>query len=326
MDTKRMAWTVTRYGGPAVLKPLELSIPQPAPTEVLIRVYASAISRADSMMRAGVPKFARLFLDLKRPRAGLSGTCFSGEVVACGEGVSHFKLGDEIFGEAGLAFGANSTHICLPEKGTLVHKPDFVTHEEAATLCDGALTSWHFLHIVAELKPNENILILGGAGSLGSAAVQFAAALGANITATASRRNAKLVADLGATRVIDYNQTNALADGVHYDVIFDTLGISSFGQAKKALAKRGRYVCPVLSLRLLKDMLVSKLFGLKSARFSATGLERSEVHREHLQAVLSEIEKGAFSPLMDRTYPFTDLVEAHHYVETGHKRGNVVLV
>lgn len=326
MDTKRIAWTVTRYGGPSVLEPIELSIPQPAPTEVLIKVYASAVSRADSMMRAGMPKFARLFLGLKRPRASLSGTCFSGEVVACGKDVSYFKQGDRIFGEAGLAFGANSTHICLPEKGTLVHKPDFVTHEEAAILCDGALTSWYFLHTVAELKPNEKILILGGAGSLGSAAVQFAAAMGARVTATASGRNAKLIEDLGATRVIDYNQTNALADGVHYDVIFDTLGISRFGQTKNALAKGGRYVCPVLSLRLLKDMLLTKPFGLKSANFAAVGLKKPSVHRDHLQAVLSEIEKGAFSPLMDRTYPFSDLVEAHQYVETGHKRGNVVLV
>ncbi|MEL6688700.1 MAG: NAD(P)-dependent alcohol dehydrogenase [Pseudomonadota bacterium] len=326
MEDTFNAWDVSRYGGPEVLVPVTRTIVQPGAGQVLVRIRASAVSRADGMMRAGQPKFARLFLGLSRPRSGLSGTCFAGDVVAIGEGVSDFRVGQAIFGEAGMQFGANASHICIDAAGSLMPKPDAVSYEEAATLCDGALTSWHFLTRVTQLHPGAKILILGGAGSLGTAAIQFAKALGADVTASASARNLDLLTSLGADLAVDYRAQDPLQRGAKYDVIFDTLGIASFGAAKRALAPKGEYTCPVLGLGLFRDMVLSSLFGGKRAKFAAAGMAPPALHREELAEVLALMAEQKFAPVMDRTYPFTDLVEAHRYVETGRKRGNVVVV
>jgi NADPH:quinone reductase-like Zn-dependent oxidoreductase len=320
------AWTIRRYGGPEVLAPVSRPMPRPGSTDVLIRIRASAVTRADGMMRAGRPRFARPFLGFTRPRAGLSGTGLSGEVVETGGGVTRFKVGDEVFGEAGMQFGANASHISLDESGVLMAKPASLSHEEAAVLCDGPLTSWHFLQRVAAAKAGDRVLILGGSGSLGTAAVQIGAAMGAEVTATSSAGNASMVAGLGAQRVIDYRSADPMPPGAGYDVIFDTLGVSSFGQARQALAENGRYVCPVLTLGLLRDMLLSRLTGTRTARFAATGLERPPLLRAHLSEILALMQQDRFAPVMDRTYPLADLVEAQRYVETGRKRGNVVVV
>ncbi|MEL6745519.1 MAG: NAD(P)-dependent alcohol dehydrogenase [Pseudomonadota bacterium] len=326
METTFNAWDVSRYGAPDVLLPVSRPVPTPTAVQVLVRIRASAVSRADGMMRAGQPKFARLFLGLKRPRAGLAGTCFSGEVVSVGKDVNQFQVGDAVFGEAGLQFGANATHICVGEDGSLLKKPDTVTHEEAATLFDGAMTSWHFLTRVAQVQPGQSVLILGGSGGLGTAAVQFAKALGAKVTASASARNAELLRSLGADHAVDYRSEDPLKPGEAYDVVFDTLGVSSFKAAKPALARRGYYVCPVLGLALLRDMILTGMLGAQKAKFAAAGMSKPDVHREELSEVLELMAKNHFSPVMDRTYPLSDLVEAHRYVETGRKRGNVVVV
>jgi len=301
-------------------------MPVPTAGQVLVGIRASAVTRADGMMRSGTPKFARLFLGWSRPRAGLSGTCFSGDVISVGEGVSRFRPGDAVFGEAGLSFGANASHICLDAESSLIAKPDTLSYEEAAVMCDGAMTSWHFLTRVARVEPAAKVLVLGGAGSLGTAAIQFAKALGAEVTATSSARNSALLESLGADRTIDYALEDPFEAGAGYDVIFDTLGVASFGQARPAMAERGQYICPVLGLRLLRDMLVSRFRDGKRALFSAAGMATPEVHREELAEILALVETGRFSPVMDRTYPLADLVEAHRYVETGRKRGNVVVV
>ncbi|MCH2078097.1 MAG: NAD(P)-dependent alcohol dehydrogenase [Rhodobacteraceae bacterium] len=326
MENTLNAWDVSHYGGPDVLVPVTRPISRPKAGQVLIRIRASAVSRADGMMRAGQPKFARLFLGLCRPRASLSGTCFSGDIVAVDEGVADFKVGDAVLGEAGMQFGANATHLCMDAQGSLVVKPNAVSYEEGATLCDGAMTSWHFLTRVTQVRPGEKILILGGAGSLGTAAVQFASALGAEVSATASARNHDLLRNLGADHAIDYRATDPLKRGMNYDIIFDTLGVATYGAAKPALAKGGRYLCPVLGLRLFRDMLLSSVFGGKRAKFAAAGMAPPAVHREELSEVIALMGEQKFAPVMDRTYPFSDLVEAHRYVEAGHKRGNVVIV
>ena len=320
------AWSVLRYGGPEQLAPVTCPIPTPGASEVLIRVRASAVSRADGMMRAGMPRLARPFLGFRRPRNDLAGTCLSGEVIATGSAVSRFSVGDQVYGMAGLSFAANATHICLDENGVLMHKPDALSYEEAAVMSDGPITSYNFLREVAELRADEKVLILGASGSLGTAAVQIAAAMGAEVSGTCSARNAGLVASLGATHLVDYAKEDFTKSAVRYDVIFDTLGISSFGRAKAALTRSGRYVSPVLGVGLLFDMLRSSVIGKRKARFSATGILKSEIQRAFHRQLIDLVEADKLAPVMDRTYPLDQLIEAHRYMETGHKRGNVVVV
>ncbi len=320
------AWSVTTYGGPETLEPVTRDMPTPGPTDVLIRVRASAVSRADGMMRAGLPRFARPFLGFNRPRHDLIGTCLSGEVIATGNAAARFQVGDQVYGMAGLTFSANASHICMDENGVLMHKPAALSHEEAAVMGDGAITSYNFLTQVADLRAGEKVLILGASGSLGTAAVQIAAAMGAEVAGTCSARNAGMVASLGATRVIDYATEDFTQSADRYDVIYDTLGISSFRQAKTALTRNGRYVCPVLGGDLLCAALRSAVFGSRKARFSATGMLKPDVQRKMHRQLIDLVEADKFAPVMDRTYPLSELVEAHRYVETGHKRGNVVVV
>jgi NADPH:quinone reductase-like Zn-dependent oxidoreductase len=210
--------------------------------------------------------------------------------------------------------------------GVLMKKPDALSHEEAAVICDGPLTSLNFLREVAELRPGQKVLVLGASGSLGSAAVQIAAAMGADVTGTCSARNAGMVAALGAGRVIDYTQQNFTRQAERYDVIYDTIGVSSFAGAKANLTRAGRYVCPVLSLGLLGAMMRTAIAGTRKARFSATGMLKPEVLRPMLGTLVEMVEAGKLAPVIDRVYPLTDLIEAHRHMETGHKRGNVVVV
>lgn len=326
MTATLSAWSINHYGTPEVLNPVTLPIPAPGPTEILIRIRASAVTRADGMMRAGQPRFARLFLGLRRPRQNLSGTGLSGEVIAVGDCVSRFAVGDVVFGEAGLKFGANASHICLDESGVLMKKPAALSHEDAAVMCDGPLTSLNFLREVAELRAGERVLILGAAGSLGSAAVQIAAAMGTEVTGTCSARNADMVDAIGAVRIIDYGQEDFTRQAERYDVIYDTIGVSSFAEAKGSLTHFGRYVCPVLGLSLLGAMLRTATLGTRKARFSATGMLKLEMLRPMLGTLTRMVEDGKLAPVIDRVYPLGDLIEAHRHMETGHKRGNVVVV
>ncbi|MFY0681537.1 MAG: NAD(P)-dependent alcohol dehydrogenase [Thalassovita sp.] len=320
------AWRVPQYGNADQIRPVNRPQADPEAGEVLIQIQASAVTRADGMMRAGEPRWARPFLGWRRPRRDLVGTCFSGVVVATGPGVSRFCVGDPVFGEAGLNFGANASHICLPETGTLMIKPTSLSHEEAAVMCDGPLTSYNFLRHIAGLRRGEKVLVLGASGSLGSAAVQIAADLGAEVSGSCSAGNAGLVASLGASHVIDYTTDDFAQMGKRYDVIYDTLGVSTFAASKPALTKRGRYVCPVLSGGLLWAMLSSSVLGGRRAKFSATGLLKPNDLCTMLQRILLMVEDKTFAPVMDRTYPLAQLIQAHRYMETGRKRGNVVVV
>lgn len=324
--TTMSLWSLKRYGGPDQLVPITRVIPVPKPDEVLICVKASAVTRADGMMRAGKPKFARLFLGLKRPKSPHPGTGVSGEVIAVGAKVSRFAPGDLVFGETGLTFSGNATHVCVPESGVLMPKPLDLNHQEAAVMCDGPLTSYNFLTEIGQARAGQRVLIIGASGSLGSAAVQVAAQMGLHVTGTCSTRNVEMVTSLGADRVLDYTQQDFTQMHEKYDVIYDTLGISNFGQARVALTMQGRYISPVLSLGLLGAMLKTSWIGQQKACFSATGLKKPDELREMLNVLLDMVVADTMRPVIDRTYPLSDLPEAHTYMETGRKRGNVVVV
>lgn len=320
------AWAIPRYGCPEVLEPVTPPRQTPTGRQLQIEIKASAVTRADCMMRAGVPRFARAFLGLSRPRNNLVGTGLSGVITAIGPGVKRFAVGDAVFGESGLSFGANASHICLEEDALLLQKPDSLPHAQASTLCDGPLTSLHFLTQVAQLHPGQRLLVLGGSGSLGSAAIQIARHLGAEVTATCSTRNAAQVSALGAQQVIDYTRLDIADTAETFDVIYDTLGASSFGRLKHNLAAGGRYLCPVLDAKLLCAALATWLWGGRRAQFSAAGLQPVHQLRDLLTQLLVLTRSGALTPLMDRHYGLDELIAAHRYVDTGRKVGNVVVM
>lgn len=316
---------VTAYGAPEVLRVKQVEKPTPKPNEVLIKVYAASATTADSMMRKGDPFFARFFLGLMKPKNSIPGTGFAGVIEEVGEAVTTYQLGEAVFGETSVSFGAHAEYVCVPEDGILLRKPGNITFEEAAPVCDGALTSMNFLREIGKIKAGQRVLINGASGSLGTSAVQLAKYFGAEVTGVCSQKNAELVRSLGADHVIDYNKRDFTQAGETYDIIYDTLGISSFSKCKPVLNPDGVYLSPVLALPLLFQMLWTSRFGRKKAKFSATGLLPAPELRHLLKDIKELMKTGQLVSVIDRRYRLSEVVEAHRYVDTGHKKGNVVL-
>ena len=316
---------ITGYGAPEVLQLGEAPKPEPKANELLIRVRASSVSAADTMMRKGTPRYARLFLGVRRPKNPIPGTVFAGEIEAIGSDVTQFRVGDAVFGESGIGFSAHAEYFCMSEDGVIALKPEQMSFEEAAPACDGAVTSLNFLRELANVQAGQRVLINGAAGGLGTAAIQLAKHFGAEVTAVCSGRNAGMVRELGADHVIDYTQEDFTKNGQSYDVIYDTVGKRSYRESKGALTRNGIYMSPVLSMPLLLQMLWTSKIGSKRAKFSATGLLPAPVLRGMLGDIKALYEAKVVTTIIDRSYPFEEIVEAHRHVDTGHKRGNVVL-
>ena len=315
----------TKYGGPEVLKIIKIEKPTPKENEIRIRICAASVTMADTMMREGKPYIGRLFLGILKPKNKITGTGFSGVVEAIGSKVGLFKIGDAVFGESVFGQGTNAEFICVKEDGILLQKPNSISHLEAASICDGALTSINFLKSLAEISAGQKILINGASGSLGTAAIQLAKYYGAEITGVCSAKNRNLVKLLGADKVLDYNKENFTNNKETYDVVYDTVGKSSFLKCKKILKKEGIYMSPVLSLSLLFQMILTSLLGTKKAKFSATGTLSILELRKFLMELKEIIEEGKLKSVIDKTYALEEIVEAHAYVDTGHKTGNVVV-
>lgn len=313
------------YGGPDVLSVAEIARPEIKDTEILVKIYASAVTQADVMMRTGTPWFGRAFLGWSKPKSPVPGTAFAGKVVAIGKDVMRFKEGDDVFGETSIGFATHAQFVAVPEDGIVETIPMAMAYEDAAPVTDGALTSHNFLTRLVNIQPGQKVLINGAAGGLGTSAVQLAKHLGAEVTAVASARNVDFLRQLGADHVVDYGTEDFTRHRDTYDVIFDTVGKVSFSKAKRALKADGVYLSPVLGLGLLFTMLWTGKFGRKKAKFSATGLLPHEELRKRLGEVRALIEAGALRTVIDRRYELEAIAEAHRYVESGHKRGNVIL-
>mgnify|MGYP000064447588 CR=1 FL=1 len=313
------------YGGPEVLSLEEIERPTVKDNEVLVKIYASAVTQADVMMRTGTPWFGRLFLGWRKPKAAVPGTAFAGKVTAVGDKVTRFKQGDDVFGETTMGFHAHAQFVAVPEDGIIETIPMVMSYEEAAPVTDGALTVHNFLTRLVTIRPGQQVLVNGAAGGLGTSAVQLAKHLGAEVTAVASGRNADFLRELGADHVIDYGREDFTQRHGAYDVIFDTVGKVPFGKAKRALKTDGIYLSPVLGLGLLFRMLWTSKVGRKKAKFSATGLLPHAELAKRLAEVKTLIEAGALKTVIDRRFGLDEIGEAHRYVESGHKRGNVVL-
>jgi NADPH:quinone reductase-like Zn-dependent oxidoreductase len=308
----------TKYGPPDVLQLKEVEKPAPKDNEVLIRVYATTVTAVDCTFRKGAPFIGRFFTGLIRPKNPIQGTELAGEVKL-------FKEGDQVFGTTGPGYGAYSEYICLPEEGaTLAIKPANMTYEEAVG-CDGILTALPFLRDKGNIQSGQKVLINGASGSVGTAAVQLAKYFGAEVTGVCSTANLKLVKSLGADKVIDYTKEDFTKTGQTYDIIFDTVGKSSFSRCKSSLEQKGIYLEAALTPAIIPQMLWTSMIGSKKAMIAFTGLRPVSERTKDLIFLKELIEAGKIKSVIDRRYPLEQIAEAHRYVEKGHKKGNVII-
>lgn len=312
----------TTYGSPEVLQLKEVAKPAPKDKEVLIRVHAAVVGPSDCAFRKGDPFIIKLIYGLTRPRLSTQGVEFAGEIEAVGKDVKLFKQGDQVFGISPNSFGAHAEYMCLPEDKPVIIKPANTTYEEAVGICDGAPTALTFLRDVAKLQRGQKILINGASGAVGAYAVQLARYYEAEVTGVCSSTNVELVKSLGADTVIDYTKADFTNIGQTYDVIFDAVGKSSFSRCKAALTRNGKYLSTVPTFRIVFQMLWTSMIGGKKAKFAAAGLMQN---KENLAFLKELIEAGKLKAVIDRRYLLEQIPEAHRYVETGRKKGNVII-
>ena len=315
-----------RYGPPEVLRVEDVETPTPKDGEVLVRVRAAAVSRADCATReanrrsgAAAAVISRLVSGPRRPRQRVLGSDFAGEVVAAGPAVKEFAAGDRVFGSTGFRFGCWAEFVCIAEAGRIAALPTALSFEEGAAITDGGLNALWCLR-QAGLHKGERILIYGASGAIGTAGVQLARYFGAQVTAVCGAKNFDLVRSLGADAVIDYTVEDFTKNGVMYDVIFDAVGKHSFSRCRDSLKPGGSYLATD-GLGNFFLALWHRRFGDKKVRFALPPRYTKE------DAVLLKelIETGRFRPVVDRCLGFEKVVEAVRYVETEQKTGNVIL-
>lgn len=314
-----------RYGDAQVLQIKNVAKPTPQSNELLIRINATSITAASSFMRQGKPYFGRLFIGLTKPKIKTPGTDLSGVVEAIGSEVVNFKIGDLVMAETGINCGAYAEYICLASDELIVLKPENISAEEATGILDGAGTALAFFTDQVVIKKGQKVLINGASGSIGTAAIQLAKQFGAEVTGVCSGKNKALVKDLGADTVLDYTK-NELRDNMEtFDVIFDTVGKLSYRKTKKNLKSNGVFLTPVLSLSVLFNMIFTSLFSKKKLKFDATGIRKKEQRMRDLVQIQEMLAAGTLTTVIDRVYPLEQIQEAHEYIDTGRKRGNVIL-
>jgi NADPH:quinone reductase-like Zn-dependent oxidoreductase len=313
-----------RYGPPEVLELKEIPKPIPRDNEVLIKIRATTVTSGDWRVRSldmptGFGLISRLMFGISRPRQTIPGTELAGDLESVGKNVRKFKVGDPVFAFSGAGMGCYAEYKCMPEDGPVVRKTANMTYDEAAALSFGGTTALHFFR-VGKLESGEKVLINGASGGVGTAAVQLAKHLGANVTGVCSTANIELVLSLGAHHVIDYTQEDFTENGETYDVIVDTVGTAPFSRSKGSLKENGRLL---LVLGGLPDMLKIPWVSLTSRRKVIAGPAAERV--EDLRFLAELAEAGEFKPVIDRRYSFEQMVEAHRYVDSGRKKGNVII-
>ncbi|MFX0167460.1 MAG: NAD(P)-dependent alcohol dehydrogenase [Candidatus Hodarchaeota archaeon] len=309
----------TKYGPPEVLQVKEVEKPTPEDNEVLIRVYATTVTLYDCWGRActGPPGFGfliRLSSGVRKPKRPILGTEFAGEIESVGKDVNLFKKGDEVFGFTGMNLGANAEYLCMPEDGALAKKPTNMTYEEAAAIPYGGLTALYFLR-KGKIQSGQKVLIFGASGGVGTFAVQLAKYYGTEVTGVCSTPKIELVRSLGADKVIDYTKEDFTKSGEIYDIIFDTIGKSPFSASKRSLKKEGFYIFATFGL--------GRAFKVAFNKKAISGLVEEKA--EDLIFLRELIEAGKLRAVIDKRYPLEQIAEAHRYVESGQKKGQVVI-
>lgn len=319
---RAVVWT--NYGPPDVLQLEAVDKPTPKDNEVLIKVVAATVFTGDCEMRRGDFPISfwlplRLMFGIRKPRIKIIGQELAGEIEAVGKAVTSFKAGDHVFAPTDTSFGAYAEYICLPGTHPIQPKPSNMTHDEAATVPVGGLNALHFLR-KGKVQSGERILINGAAGSIGTCAVQIAKAFGAEVTAVDSTEKIGKLRSIGADHVIDYTQEDFTRNGRTYDVIIDVVGKSPFSRSVKSLNNHGRYVLGNPRLAGAIKGIWTTLTSSKRVIVALAGYKTEDL--EYLKEL---IEAGKLKAVIDRRYPLEKVADAHRYVETGQKTGNVVI-
>jgi NADPH:quinone reductase-like Zn-dependent oxidoreductase len=323
----------TKYGSPDVLQLKEVEKPAPKDNEVRIRVYATSVTTGDCNARGFVfvpPGFGlvpRLMFGLRRPKRTILGMELAGEIEAAGKKVELFRKSDQVFGILEASFGAYAEYVCMPEDGPLAVKPANMTYEEAAAVPFGAITALRFLRDKGNIQSGQKVLINGASGGVGTYAVQLARYYGAEVTGVCSTTNLELVRSLGAGQVIDYTKEDFTKSGETYDMIFDTVGKTSFSGCKNSLNQKGLYLAGAGGLKEMVQMLWTSMTASLPGRQTGKRVLAGPAlgRKEDLIFLRELIEAGKIRPVIDRCYPLEQAAEAHRYVDKGHKKGNVIL-
>ena len=307
-----------RYGPPEVLRVEDVERPVPADDEVLVRVFATTVTRTDTGLRSAEFFISRFVTGLRRPKQRISGIELAGEVVEVGAAVRELAVGDRVFG---VRAGAHAEYVCVRESGALARIPEGMTFDDAAPASDGAALALACLRTAGALE-GKRVLVYGASGAVGTAAVQLARHFGAHVTAVCNTKNVELVRSLGADEVVDYLKEDFTKSGKTYDVVFDAVGKHSFRRSRRSLAPGGTFVETDLGFmwHVPPLALLTRWIGSKRVRIGITKYSKEDV------VLLEELmAAGKYRAVVDRRYPLEDVVEASRYVETGQKTGNVVL-
>jgi NADPH:quinone reductase-like Zn-dependent oxidoreductase len=322
----------TEYGSPDVLHLKEIEKPAPKDNELLIKIYATTVCYGELAARnfKNIPPsefnmpsalffLARFEFGYDKPKKYILGTEFAGEIEAVGNAVTLFKKGDQVFGYRGATFGANAEYMCMPQNGLVALKPSNVSYGQAATVPGGALTALTLLRHV-NIQPGQKVLVNGASGLIGSHALQLARHFGADVTGVCGTRRMEFVKALGASKVIDYTKEDFTRNGETYDLIFDILGRSSFSRCKNSLTPNGRYLLASFKTKQLFEMLWTSMIGSQKV-ICALSNEKPE----DLVFIKGLVESGAIKPIVDKYFPLEQVAEAHRYVESGNKKGHIVI-
>lgn len=310
-----------QYCKPDDLTIARLPIPTPADREILVKVKATTVSWSDVGVLTGKPYAIRLFTGLQKPQRVITGTDFAGIVVARGEGVTEFQIGDQVYGFHDEGLGSHAEYIAVPLSKSVLKKPPHITFEQAAASLEGAHYAFSFLDKF-RLEQGQSVLVNGGTGAIGNAAVQFLKYYNMQITVTCEPAFAGLMTSLGANRVIDFTSEDFTTLEPQFQYVFDAVGKSSFGKCKRLLTKGGIYISSELGpyWQNIWFAMLSPVLPGKKVKFPLP----LSIHRSH--AFINELlEKGKFSPLIDRRFPLEEIREAFRYVQSGQKKGNVLI-